>query len=375
MTPTVHKTVSALATDAIAKYLNKAEKYEKSVVKNRNPEDLHQMRVNLRRLRTVMQVFAPSICLPRAGNEPIVGAIARRLGKLRDLDVIAAALQEHYAPDLPEAERETLAVVLDDLAKQRKKGQKKVKSALKGDRYQDLKASLQDWILNPDCNYTARLDIDQVLPDLTLPLLSRLWLHPGWLIGTKLTKGQPKPDTHLSTATVEAIAEEEGEILHSLRKQVKRVRYQLKVVSEFYGDRLEADLTRLADLQEGLGAIQDSHVMGAFLDDALPDWKTRMPTLKALLADSLHRAWKQWQTLQRHYLDFQKRDDLRQLLMHPGTQGGETEAAPSKRKTSQTTSGKSTATRKSGNRKASQSSSRKSTNHSDTDTEDKGETE
>lgn len=356
MKTAMQKSVGVLASKAVGTYLQKAEGYEKAVLKDRDPEDLHQMRVHLRRLRTAMQVFAPTIQLPKAGKEAQVAGVARSLGTLRDLDVITETLREQYAPDLPDAERQTLETVFSYLAKRRKKAYKKVKKELKGDRYNALKASLHDWSLSPNCNATARLDIDAVLPDLTLPLMSHLWLHPGWLVGTKTAKGALKPDTHMSPATVDGIVAEQGETLHSLRKQVKRVRYQLKFVSQFYGDRLDAELSRFAELQDLLGQLQDSFVMESYLQKALPKWANSLPTLKALLADSRHRAWKQWQTLQQYYLDPQNREAIRQTLLTPGT----TDSAPAATKSaskSQKTTSKTTSTRKKSTRKSSGSKS------------------
>ncbi|NJL48804.1 MAG: hypothetical protein HC929_16655 [Leptolyngbyaceae cyanobacterium SM2_5_2] len=42
-----------------------------------------------------------------------------------------------------------------------------------------------------------------------------------------------------------------------------------------------------------------------------------MPTFFALLADLRHRAWKQWQTHQQHYLNPQHRQQLRFTLLQP----------------------------------------------------------
>jgi CHAD domain-containing protein len=358
MKTAMQKSVGVLASEAIERYLQKAESYEKAVIQDHDPEDLHQMRVNLRRLRTAMQVFAPSIRLPKAGRESQVAGVARSLGALRDLDVIIEILNQQYAPDLPEAERETLEQVFKNGAKQRKKAYKQVKKELKGDRYDDLKSSLHAWAVNPDCNETARLDINAVLPDLAMPLVSQLWLHPGWLVGVKATKGVLKPNTRMSAATVDDLVADCHETLHSFRKQVKRVRYQLKFVSPFYGDRLDDDLSRLSQLQDLLGGLQDSFVMAEFLENAIAGWEQAMPTLKALLADSRHRAWKQWQTHQQYYLDPQNRESLRHILLTPGLE--EQPKTPAKSKSRKTTPKKTTPQKPSSTRRKSPNNASKS---------------
>ena len=320
MTTIVQSTVGALATQAVETYLQRVESYEKAVIKDRDTEDLHQMRVNLRRLRTVMQVFAPGIFLPKAGRESRVADIARKLGELRDVDVISATLQEQYLPDLPDTERKSLKVIFDYLAKRRKKLRKQTKSTLKSERYQSLKASLHQWIAHPNCNDIANLTIGTTLPDLTLPLVSRLWLHPGWLVNVKQAKDKLEPNTGLNVVEIDRVVAESSDTLHSLRKQIKRVRYQLKLVSKFYSDRLKGDLAKLVELQESLGNLQDSLVMEDFLQQVLPNWQTQLPTLKALLRHNRHRAWQEWQKLQCYYLDPQSRATLRQRLMQPGTE-------------------------------------------------------
>ncbi|WP_204141904.1 CHAD domain-containing protein [Halomicronema sp. CCY15110] len=336
MKTAIKSTVGVLAAESLETCLQRAEKYEIPVAQNTDPEDLHQMRVQLRRLRTAMQVFAPSLQLPKGAREAQVAQVARKLGKQRDLDVIGMTLQTQFAPDLPDHERAMLDTVLQRLAKRQKKAHRRVKKELRGKRYKTLKSALYKWTADPDCNATARLSLDAVLPDLMLPLVSQLWLHPGWLLGTKVTRGTFKPDTGLSVESVDALMIDRNNTLHSLRKQVKRVRYQLKFVSEHYGDRLTADLERFADLQDVLGALQDSLILEDFLAATRSDWSSQLPTLKSLLEDSRHRAWQQWQAHQAHFLTTKNRNALRQILLTPGaaatqsqTQATATKAAKS----------------------------------------------
>lgn len=317
MATTVDTTVAVLATQAVGTYLEQAERYEKAALKDCDPENLHQMRVNLRRLRTVMQVFASGIRLPRQGQAAQVAQVARRLGKLRDLDVMLLALQDRYGPDLPDAERKYLKTVFKYLRKQRRRAFKQAKRELRGDRYQQLKRSLHRWIKNPSCTLTARLSIEQLLPDLTLPVVSELWLQPGWLVGTQFAADSITPQTSLESTEVDALVLEHDEQLHDLRKQVKRVRYHLRTVADFYGDRLQPTIEQLATLQDTLGTLQDSLVIEGHLQKALSRWESRLPTLRSRLADGRYAAWQQWQTLQQHFLDAHHRTALRQILQTP----------------------------------------------------------
>ena len=119
--------LSELAQVAIAKYLQQSISYEEKVLADTDPENLHQMRVGLRRLRTALQVFDKAVKLPKAGREPKVAGVARQLGNLRDLDVISETLRERYGPDLPDTEQQLLVKVLSHLHQQRQKTYKGVK--------------------------------------------------------------------------------------------------------------------------------------------------------------------------------------------------------------------------------------------------------
>ncbi|WP_008309525.1 CHAD domain-containing protein [Leptolyngbya sp. PCC 6406] len=318
MSATPIPAMGAIAIEAISGYFEKAIRYEKAVLKDKDPENLHQMRVNMRRLQTALQVFAPAITLPETAQEADVAKITHRLGALRDLDVTTTLLAEQYLPDLPETEGKVLKRVLKNLGKGRQRAYKRVKTTLKGDSYQALKQSFALWSETPVYRITASQPFTTVLPDLVLPLLSQLWLHPGWLVATHRVGNQLQPLESLEPIVIDYWVEDAGLALHSLRKQVKRVRYQLNLLSHHYGDRLQTDLARLQSLQEILGQLQDGWVLGDFLTKSVPQWETTLPTLKALLIDSRHRAWHQWQPLQQYYLDPVHRDALRHILLVPG---------------------------------------------------------
>lgn len=316
---TSSQTLGDLAQGAIAHYLKQFSRYEKAVLADTDPEDLHQMRVGLRRLRTALQVFAPAISLAKASQEPKVAAVARQLGELRDLDVIEAALLTHFVPDMPESEQAALQPAFEVLAEQRDQVFKQVKRLLKGRAYKKLKTGLKAWVKAPDLAAIAVLPVEAALPDLVLPLVSRLWLHPGWLVGTTrdTATGCFRVDTALNTAEVDALIDQHHRALHSLRRQIKRVRYQLKLVSPCYGERLSDSLASLEAMQETLGALQDSLVLADFLLAAVPNASHQLPTLFSLLANSRDRAWAHWQTLQAVYLAPSSRQQLRLQLLSP----------------------------------------------------------
>ena len=147
------------------------------------------------------------------------------------------------------------------------------------------------------------MPIKEVLPNLLLPELSKLLLHPGWLVGAKVNEGEVEVLQESSPEIVEQQLAEQGPVLHSLRKETKRIRYQMELFSDFYGESYRAYLEDIKAIQEILGQIQDSFVLAEFLTAALKsEIKSVLPTLASQLAQTSYEAWQQWQTLQKRFL-------------------------------------------------------------------------
>jgi len=133
-----------LAQIAIAKHLEKMLVRETGVLADRDPEELHQMRVSMRRLRSAITGFAPALNLPKTASDRNLKKIARILGNLRDLDVLEAEFKTQYRPLLPEAEQKSLDKALKNLEKKRKIAYKEVKKTFKKQRYKYLKKDLKN---------------------------------------------------------------------------------------------------------------------------------------------------------------------------------------------------------------------------------------
>ncbi len=324
-TVTKPQTLGDWAYLAIEKHFHKTIKHEADVLKDKDPEALHQMRVGMRRLRTAVTGFAPALDLPKYAQEKHIAKIARILGTLRDLDVLEEALKSHYQPALPKSEQKVVDTALKHLEQQRQQAFNEVKTTLEKSRYQDLKQAFTEWLKQPSYQQQADLPILDVLPDLLLPQVSHLLLHPGWLVGTKAENAEIQPLRNMSHEAIEQELALHGNLLHSLRKQTKRVRYQMELFTNFYGATYNAYLEDIKAIQGILGEIQDSVVLGEFLGKAL-DLKTDKlpPNLSEKLAESRYQAWQQWQPFQIRYLNIQIRQSFRSELLRPkGVYGDE----------------------------------------------------
>ncbi|MEQ8958399.1 MAG: CHAD domain-containing protein [Coleofasciculus sp. C2-GNP5-27] len=303
---------------AIEKHFQRTIRHETDVLQDKDPEALHQMRVGMRRLRTVVTGFAPALVLPKAASEKKIAKLARRLGQLRDLDIMQEALQTQYLPTLPNSEQKIGKKVLATLEKQRHRVLVQVQKTLNDKSYRDMKLAFQDWLQTPTYGMFAEFPLDQILPDLLLPFVSQFFLHPAWLIGVTFSDGQKQVDQDLSLEDVVELLSLQGSVLHSLRKQAKRVRYQMELFTDFYETSYQDYVKEIKSIQRVLGQIQDSFVLAEFLSDCLNlEIQKKLPTLVEQLSRDRYQLWQEWRSLQERYLYPQTRQDLRLIVVHP----------------------------------------------------------
>ncbi|HHP7232312.1 MAG TPA: CHAD domain-containing protein [Xenococcaceae cyanobacterium] len=309
------KTLGDWAYIAIAKHDQKILQHESLVLKDRDPENLHQMRVGMRRLRSAIAGFAPALDLPLSASEKNLAKIARVLGKLRDIDVLQEILITRYQPNLPENEVKNFQVVLKALKKRRKPAFKAVKQVLHSRQYVQLKTALEAWLESPTYQAIAKVQIQRVLPDLLLPQACSFLLHPGWLVGMEITEGEINFEPKHGH---QAITSAEAKVLHSLRKSAKKTRYNMELFTSFYGNLYDDYLQRIKDIQEVLGQIQDSAVLLEFLA-SLSDDKPEiyLPSLVQMIQENRLNKLEKWQVLQEYFLHHRRQQELRAILQYP----------------------------------------------------------
>jgi CHAD domain-containing protein len=305
------KTFGDWAYLAITKHFNKILKNEGAVLKDKDPEDLHQMRVGMRRLRSTIVGCDRALNLPKVAGEKKVGQVAKILGTLRDIDVLGDGLENQYKPSLPDKEKKDLERALKVLSKQRKKAFREVKTILESDLYFNLKKAFQDWLDNPSYQEIAQIAIEPILPDLLLPQVSHLLLHPGWLVGVKFKEGEVQFPDGLEQKEVEELLDCQGLILHDLRKEAKRSRYNMELFTQFYGENYQNYVKDIKEIQTVLGEIQDCFILAEFLTGVFPESLSReMPTLMDKLRETRYQKWQEWEVLQRKFLNPETRKDF-----------------------------------------------------------------
>lgn len=311
-------TLGEFALASIQKHFHKSIKHEEEIFKDEDPEPLHQMRVGMRRLRTVLMVFAPFVSLS-ADLDRDITKISKSLGSVRDLDVLGQWLQSFISDSaLDDNESKQIKKVLQRLNRRRQKQFKHMCLTLKGDQYFQFTEEFQLWLKYPRFQAGAEWPIKLVLPDLLLPLINGLLLHPGWLAAIAEPIQQWSPNAEIAGDQVEIYLAEYGSVLHDLRKQTKRVRYQTEFFKDFYASDYAEQTFEFRNIQDLLGQLQDSQVLSNFLVKEMGlQWKESIPSLERYMLNQRLEQWKIWQPIQQKYLDSKFRDDLRMLILRP----------------------------------------------------------
>jgi CHAD domain-containing protein len=230
--------VPATAKDPVARHVRTALHaqtlamlhYEPGTRTGEDPEDLHQMRVSVRRLRAVLK-SAPESVPDSAKLRVELGWLGGALGPVRDLDVLIDRLRAE-SDDFPDDERAVATTLLDGLVDERVAARQRLTSALNSSRYRTL------------LNYLAQAANSEV-DDTPQPALMDLVRAPY----RKLRKA------------VRALpADPPDEQLHRLRILGKRLRYAAELVRPITGKRLKELVRASKELQEVLGEHQDACV-------------------------------------------------------------------------------------------------------------------
>lgn len=267
------------------------------------PEAVHQTRVAARRLRAGLDLFGRFLDLPESVRIQPLRRLERRLGALRDLDVLAEAVGR-----LPSG-NPAVAAIAADLARERAGALTRAHRAHHRPAYRHLLEDLEGWLAAPRFLPSSNLSLDAVAPDLLLPALGTVLLNPAW-----------------TTTTFPDPIAPEARPLHRLRREVKRLRYQVECLAPWYGPGVTAWLDELHAIQDAIGAWHDAGMLFSRLDAQGGAGDLRAGVLASAMA-----ALAPWPAWRERYLDRQTRSRLRALLLRPepsaGAKGSAADAA------------------------------------------------
>jgi CHAD domain-containing protein len=205
--------------------------HERGTRHGRQPEELHQMRSAVRRLRAILRairhVFDPN------WREALRGELewlTTALGTVRDLDVLRQYLRTELASH--ERGRPVSRGLLARLDAERTRAQEGLRTALDDPRYARLLDSIENAIEHP------RL----VAGDLSLPDIARREFRKLRKAVRALSR-KPSPSE-----------------LHTVRLKVKRARYAAELAQGMVGRRAERFAKKAKKVQDILGEHQDAVV-------------------------------------------------------------------------------------------------------------------
>jgi CHAD domain-containing protein len=289
--------------------------HEAAIIDGGDLHSIHQMRVSLRRLRSIVRAFTSVVDIPKPMGVKQMGEIAKVLGKVRDLDIIQASCKLDEI-ELPTAEQMYLNEVQKTVVKRRRKAIIKVQSMFEAKEYQYFKLGLNNWLNHPQYTLTAQVAIVEILPNLILPVVGQLFLDPGWWLDLDLatTEDPTAPSLQFSTTDIE--------LLHQLRKRVKATRYLMELFLDRYGFQYSDYLKDLKQIHQLLGALQDRIVLDNFMHRVLGKRAMhKLPTFYQQIDRERQLTWEKWQPIQHKYRQSVIRQDL-QLLLTRGVIGG-----------------------------------------------------
>lgn len=225
------------------------------------PEGVHQMRVALRRLRSVLRVFRAAVrCDAVRAFDDGLQALARLLGTARDLDVFLRGIGAKVAAALPGERR--IAQLLRAVEARRVAAYAALRAELDGPGFRALVLDGLALILERPWQAEAAQAPDQAevlaepLAEFAAALLDKRW--------------------HKLCAEGEEIRRLDDAALHELRLMAKRLRYAAELFAPLWpGKAARRFLKRLAALQEELGLANDVVVargIVAGLGTAAPAW-------------------------------------------------------------------------------------------------------
>ena len=208
-----------------------------------DPEELHDMRVATRRMRSALKFFEDALPEEAGHFRDELKFFAGVLGEVRDLDVQIEQL-ESWVSEADEEDREPFSKTVNVLEKQRAAAREELLEALDSGRYERFESSFADFLRRgPAAEGYADEPVRAVAPD----LLSRP--HRKWRKAAERVDETSHPEEY-----------------HDLRKKGKRFRYALEFLSGVYGEKTTGKIVKpLKDLQDELGRHQDLIVSGDLL--------------------------------------------------------------------------------------------------------------
>jgi len=230
--------------------------HEEGTIKGKEIEELHDMRVAVRRMRAAAKVFESYLDFEQL--EPHLKGLRRTLGSLgevRDLDVFCEKA-EKYLKTLPPEHENDLDSLFVVLTEEREKARKNMLEYLDSEKYRAFKRDFSDALASPETLILSVTNkkhdalphrVREVLPSILYVRLADIRAYSEWVEGPYLPV----------------------ERLHRLRIAAKGMRYTLEFFESVLGEDAKTLIKELKALQDQLGDLHDTvvalNLLGSYL--------------------------------------------------------------------------------------------------------------
>lgn len=272
----------------VAVQLTRLRSLRSRVLQDDDPEALHQFRVSLRRIRSLISQFEAALELPQRLKRSRIAALARATGDCRDADVLREQLEQRLLPRLPASDHQACRPLLRQLQRQRRRAFRQLETALRSQRCRNLLQQLEQWTVAPRTTCLGQQPLEAWLPEWRLASSSCCFLQAGWFASD--------PD---------------DPALHVLRKRVKEVRYGMESLREWLGVEGAHWISDLRSVQSCLGDLHDQQVLIQLVQ---PQGRAHRGLRQALEQERQER-WLQWLQLRDALLQPQRRHGLLRLQL------------------------------------------------------------
>lgn len=230
--------------------------HEKGTIKGEKIEELHEMRVAVRKMRAATKVFEPY--LDSKQLEPYLKELRKTLGSLgevRDLDVFREKAEE-YLKTLPSGHEHDLDSLFAVLTEEQEKARKDMLDYLDSEKYQAFKREFSSVLASPEIlmlPVTNRKHealphrIREILPSVLYARLADINAYSEWIEGPYLPV----------------------ERLHRLRIAAKGMRYTLEFFESVLGEDAKSLIKELKTFQDQLGNLHDTVIAVDLLESYL----------------------------------------------------------------------------------------------------------
>ncbi|MDY7041037.1 MAG: CHAD domain-containing protein, partial [Chloroflexota bacterium] len=218
-------------------------------------EELHDMRVTTRRMRSAFRVFTSYF--DRDALRPFLRGLqstGRALGRVRDLDVFMEKAHAYLA-ELPEGERTSLNPLLAGWQEQRDAARAKMLTHLDGKRYQRFVQGFGQFLITEGAGALSRQN-DRTAPHQVYQVVPAL-IYTRY----EVVRGY---EPVIENASLET--------LHALRIDCKRFRYTLEFFREVLGAEAKDVIKEAVTVQDHLGNLHDADVACRLLIEFLDQW-------------------------------------------------------------------------------------------------------